>query len=107
MVGLVFGGPLLVKYSDLRKASVIKCYMAVFVCMVKKAVHIELVSGLSKNDFILTLKIFISRRRIPSINYLSSAITQPIFLISLINYMKLSSFSKTKPILISSKILLF
>lgn len=64
-VGVDFGGPLLVKSSTLRRASLIKCYIAIFICMSTKAVHIELVSSLSTDAFLLTLKRFIARRGKP------------------------------------------
>lgn len=66
-VSVDFGGPLLVKSSNLHKAAVNKSYMALFVCMVTKSVYVELVSDLSTNDFIPFYKRFISRQGIPSI----------------------------------------
>lgn len=72
-VGVDFGGPLLIRSSRLRKASLTKCYIAVFVCMVTKAVHIELVSSLSTEAFLLTLKRFIARRGNPEIIYSDNA----------------------------------
>lgn len=65
ITGVDFGGPLFIKSSHLRKAPLLKCYFAVFVCMVTKAVHIEVVSDLSTEAFILSLKRFISRRGFP------------------------------------------
>ncbi|XP_072395256.1 uncharacterized protein [Diabrotica undecimpunctata] len=64
-VGLDFGGPFLIKASKLRKSPLIKSYIALFVCMSTRAVHIELVSGLTTEAFLLTLKRFISRRGHP------------------------------------------
>ncbi|XP_072392197.1 uncharacterized protein [Diabrotica undecimpunctata] len=64
-VGLDFGGPFLIKASKLRKSPLIKSYIALFVCMSTRAVHIELVSGLTTEAFLLTLKRFISRRGLP------------------------------------------
>lgn len=72
-VGVDFGGPLLVKSSSLRQAKLLKCYFAVFVCMVTKATHIEIVSDLSTNAFICTLKRFISRRGNPSVIFTDNA----------------------------------
>ena len=72
-VGIDYGGPYYIKSSNLRKAPLIKCYIALFVCMVTKAVHIELVTGLSTNDFIKTLKRFIARRGNPSVIYSDNA----------------------------------
>lgn len=72
-VGVDFGGPLLIRSSRLRKAPSQKCYIAVFVCMVSKAVHIELVSALSTEAFILTLKRFVARRGCPDIIFSDNA----------------------------------
>lgn len=72
-VGIDYGGPYLLKASNLRRAPLIKCYIAIFVCMATKAVHIELVTGLSTNDFIKTLKRFISRRGNPEVIYSDNA----------------------------------
>lgn len=61
MVWVVY--PLFIKSSELRNAASVKCFIAVFVWIVTKSIHIELVSGLSFNDFILTLKQFKSTTR--------------------------------------------
>lgn len=65
-VGIDFGGPIMVKESRLRKSIVSKAYIALFVCMATKAVHIELVSNLSTEAFLLSLKRFTARRGNPS-----------------------------------------
>lgn len=72
-VGVDFGGPFFIKTSKLRRACLTKCYIAVFVCMVTKAVHIELVSDLSADCFILTLKRFIARRGNPNVIFSDNA----------------------------------
>lgn len=72
-VGVDFGGPFTVKASKLRKAQLVKSYIAIFVCMTTKAVHIELVSDLSTDSFLMTLKRFISRRGNPSIIFSDNA----------------------------------
>ncbi|XP_072395161.1 uncharacterized protein [Diabrotica undecimpunctata] len=64
-VGLDFGGPFQIKSSNLRKAPLLKSYIALFVCLSTRAVHIEVVSGLSTETFLLALKRFISRRGLP------------------------------------------
>lgn len=71
--GIDFGGPFLIKTSRLRKAPVIKAYISIFVCMVTKCVHIELVTSLSTEAFLLTLKRFIARRGNPTIIYSDNA----------------------------------
>ncbi|XP_050312220.1 uncharacterized protein LOC126747541 [Anthonomus grandis grandis] len=63
--GLDFGGPIMIKESRLRKARVTKAYIAPFVCMATKAIHIELVTSLGTEDFILALKRFVARRGNP------------------------------------------
>jgi Pao retrotransposon peptidase/Family of unknown function (DUF5641)/Protein of unknown function (DUF1759)/Putative peptidase (DUF1758)/Integrase zinc binding domain len=58
-VGVDYAGPLTLK---LNRRTSIKAYVAVFVCMSTKAVHIELVSELSTKAFIAALSRFVSRR---------------------------------------------
>ncbi|XP_030753188.1 uncharacterized protein LOC115880190 [Sitophilus oryzae] len=72
-VGVDFGGPFFIKWFRLRKVSLIKCYIALFVCMATKAVHIEVVSGLTTEAFLMALKRFISRRGNPSVIYSDNA----------------------------------
>ena len=72
-VGIDYGGPFLIKSSRLKKAPVLKAYIAIFVCMTTKAVHIELVTSLTTESFIMTLKRFISRRGNPTIIYSDNA----------------------------------
>lgn len=64
--GVDYGGPFMIRSSYMRKASCVKAYVAIFVCMVTKAIHIELVTYLSTENFILTFNRFISRRGNPS-----------------------------------------
>jgi len=59
--GLDFGGPIMIR-SGRRKVSPTKSYICVFVCMVTRAVHLELVSSLSSEDFLATLSRFMARR---------------------------------------------
>lgn len=68
-----YGDPFLLKSSNLRKAPQIKAYIAIFVCFVTKAVHLELVTGLSTDHYIMTLKRFISRRGNPELIYSDNA----------------------------------
>lgn len=72
-VGVDYGGPYLIKSSNLRKAPLIKAYIAIFVCLVTKAVHIELVTGLTTDLYLMTLKRFIARRGNPSLIYSDNA----------------------------------
>ena len=61
-VGVDFCGPLYIKERRYRNVKKIKSYVAVFICLATKAVHLELVSDLSSITFIGCLKRFISRR---------------------------------------------
>nr|XP_012235986.1 PREDICTED: uncharacterized protein LOC105680090 [Linepithema humile] len=64
--GVDYAGPLYHKESTRKNTRLIKCYMAIFVCMATKAVHIELAVDLSTEAFLNVLKRFISRRGCPS-----------------------------------------
>lgn len=57
--GVDFAGPMQLKQG---RNVIIKCYIAVFVCMKCKAVHLELVSDLTSEAFIAALNRFISLR---------------------------------------------
>ncbi|XP_060882006.1 uncharacterized protein LOC132953650 [Metopolophium dirhodum] len=65
VVGIDYAGPLQMKELSLRKARIVKVYIAVFVCMTTKAVHLEPVSALSTEAFRLTLDRFVARRGLP------------------------------------------
>ncbi|XP_055714731.1 uncharacterized protein LOC129808848 [Phlebotomus papatasi] len=64
--GVDFAGPVLVKASKLRKAPVQKTYLAVFICMAVKAVHIEVVGDLTTEAFLASLRRFSARRGTPN-----------------------------------------
>ncbi len=66
-VGLDCAGPVYIKYGHIRKPTVIKAYVCVFVSLSIKAVHLELVSDLTSEAFIATLRRFTSRRGKPSL----------------------------------------
>jgi hypothetical protein len=57
--GVDLCGPIFVR-SGLRKIT--KSYICVFVCMVIRAIHLELLSSLSTDDFLAALSRFMSRR---------------------------------------------
>ena len=61
-VGLDYTGPLQVKYG-----AVCKNYVCVFISLAVKAVHLEVVSELTTDAFIATLRRFIARRGYPSL----------------------------------------
>lgn len=61
-VGVDYCGPFLIRNSTARRPSKSKAYIAIFICMAVKAVHIELVSSLGSDSFLNALKRFIARR---------------------------------------------
>lgn len=63
--GIDFAGYFDVKLNALRSTRFTKCYVAIFICLTTKAIHLELVSDLSTRAFIDALKKFVSRRGIP------------------------------------------
>ncbi|GJQ73385.1 hypothetical protein Trydic_g13751 [Trypoxylus dichotomus] len=58
-------GPLLIRNGISKRAAKIKVCIAIFVCMVVKAVYIEIVKGVGSDPFIRALKRFIGRRAMP------------------------------------------
>jgi len=65
-VGMDYGSPFIVKQNRRRNTKTIKIYLALFICMLIKAIHIEIVSDLTSDAFLATLDRFVVRRRIPS-----------------------------------------
>ncbi len=66
-VGVDYAGPFNIKYGYVRKPTIIKAYVCIFVSLPIKAVHLELVSDLTTKAFIAALQRFISRRGYPSL----------------------------------------
>ena len=64
--GVDYAGPFTLKKGHTRKPVLIKAYLALFVCLSTKAVHIEVVSDLTTAAFIATLQRFIARRGCPT-----------------------------------------
>ena len=65
-VGVDYFGPVFIKEKKFRNQKKIKTYGCVFVCMVTKAVHIEVAVDLSTEGFLAAFRRFIGRRGIPS-----------------------------------------
>ncbi|XP_055522879.1 uncharacterized protein LOC129717060 [Wyeomyia smithii] len=61
ITGVDYAGQFLIKQGGSRP-TLVKAYVAVFVCMTTKAVHLEVVSDLSTDAFLASLKRFIGRR---------------------------------------------
>lgn len=72
VTGVDFCGPFLITHR-VRGKKPYKAYIAVFVCFSSKATHLELVSDLSTNNFLLCLKRFVGRRGIPQKIYCDNA----------------------------------
>ena len=66
-IGVDYAGPVYIKYGHVRKPVIVKAYIAVFVSLSVKAVHLELVSDLTTEAFLATLRRFVSRRGKPSL----------------------------------------
>ena len=65
-VGLDYAGPFSIKFSKSRGSKSTKGYLAIFVCLCTKAVHLELVGDLTTASFLAALRRFIGRRGHPS-----------------------------------------
>lgn len=63
--GVDYAGPFDIASKTGRGAKLIKAYIAIFVCMSTKAVHLEAVSDLTTTAFLATLTRFVSRRGVP------------------------------------------
>lgn len=72
-VGMDFAGPFSVKQSRARGVLITKGYIALYVCFVTKALHLELVSDLSTDTFLASFKRFIARRNVPTEVYCDNA----------------------------------
>jgi hypothetical protein len=59
----------MLKMGNPCSKTVIKGYIAVFVCLAVKAVHLEVVTSLTTDAFIAALRRFIARRGTPSTIY--------------------------------------
>ncbi|XP_060756589.1 uncharacterized protein LOC132867628 [Neoarius graeffei] len=71
VTGVDFAGPLYVKCSGQPK----KAYIALFTCAVTRAVHLELVSDQTTENFLLALRRFIARRGLCKVIYSDNAKT--------------------------------
>ncbi|XP_053696996.1 uncharacterized protein LOC128744234 [Sabethes cyaneus] len=61
ITGVDYAGPFWIKQGS-RRPTLTKAYVAVFVCMATKAVHLEVVSDLSTDAFLASLRRLIARR---------------------------------------------
>ncbi|XP_039295368.1 uncharacterized protein LOC120353913 [Nilaparvata lugens] len=63
--GVDYAGPLSIRLGGSKSRNFSKAYLALFICMVTRAVHVEVVSELSTKAFIAALIRFSARRGIP------------------------------------------
>ncbi|GFU66859.1 integrase catalytic domain-containing protein [Trichonephila clavipes] len=64
--GIDYAGPVLIKCNKGRGTKSTKGYIALFVCLATKAVHIEAVGDLTTDSFIAALRRFSARRGAPA-----------------------------------------
>lgn len=60
--GIDYGGPYTIKVHNLRSIRHIKAYICIFICLVTKAIHIEVATDLSTDSFVAALTRFAARR---------------------------------------------
>lgn len=65
--GVDYAGPILISDRKGRGSRLIKSYICIFVCYAVKAVHLELVTDLTKEAYIAALNRFIARRGKPQV----------------------------------------
>ncbi|KAJ0182261.1 hypothetical protein K1T71_001630 [Dendrolimus kikuchii] len=73
--GIDYAGPVLIVDRKGRGSRLIKSYICVFICFAVKAVHLELVTDLTKEAFLAALNRFISRRGKPATIYSDNGTT--------------------------------
>ena len=66
-IGVDYAGPILVKYGMVRRPTVVKAYVCIFVSLFVKAVHLKVVSDLTAEAFIATLRRFAACRGHPKL----------------------------------------
>ena len=62
VTGVDYAGPITILNSRGRGSKTSKAYLAVFICMASRAVHLELVTGYTSKDFIAAFRRFTSTR---------------------------------------------
>lgn len=68
-VGCDYTGHFEVRMSNRRNALVTKAYIALFICLSTKAIHLELAADMSTAEFIMSFENFIARRGTPVVLY--------------------------------------
>ena len=65
--GVDYAGPFQIKYGYVKRPTIVKTYICLFVCLTVKAVHLELVSDLTAEAFLAAFRRFIARRGCPNL----------------------------------------
>ncbi|XP_071035186.1 uncharacterized protein [Parasteatoda tepidariorum] len=73
LCGIDFAGPVITKPNLPRSKITMKSYIALFICLTTKAVHLELVSILSTEAFLTLFRRFIAGRGLPSVVFSDNA----------------------------------
>jgi hypothetical protein len=60
--GIDYVGPFEIQSANTTDKTTTKCYVALFICVATKAIHLEMVPNLAYESFIAALKLFIARR---------------------------------------------
>lgn len=64
--GVDYAGPMVILNRKGRGSKLEKCYICLFICFITRAVHLELVTSLSSEAYLMALKRFLSRRGKPA-----------------------------------------
>lgn len=70
-VGTDFARPFVIKLSKRRNTTSIKGYLRLFICFATKVVHLEFISSLDTEVFLVALDRFMALRGLPESIYLS------------------------------------
>ena len=66
ITGLDYAGPIILRDRKGRPYKTYKAYICLFICMVTKCIHVELVTDLTCDAFIATFRRFAARRGTPN-----------------------------------------
>ena len=64
--GVDFAGPFNLRRGHVRKPTIITGYACIFVCLVTRAIHLEVVLDLTTEAFLSALRCFVARRGVPA-----------------------------------------
>ena len=67
--GVDYSGPFFIRCSPIRGQKAYKGYVSIFICMVTRAVHLEVVSDLTSVAFLAAFRRFVARRGLCNVIY--------------------------------------